>query len=135
MFAFSLFFPAMNIVLVLQLHSLPLPLLHRVTMEHTKEHTSMIESQQMRAVKRLWETCKDYSVALQLNREFLRGRHPGTPYHLEWVTSDVIPLRDDLLHLHDFGFLTTGCQPGGHNEPVFLFQSPLLFTTTETSGM
>ncbi len=69
---------------------------------------------------RLWETCKDYSTALQLNRDFLRGRQSCTPYHMGSLDPETTGLLDDLQRLHDFGFLTTGSQPSQHDEPFLL---------------
>ena len=61
------------------------------------------------------------STALQLNREFLRGRHSCTPYHgpLDPETADLL---DGLHRLHDFGFLTIQSQPSQHDGPFFVLE-------------
>lgn len=72
-------------------------------------------------VMQLWETCKDYSTALELNREFLRGRHSCTPYHgpLDPETAELL---DGLHRLHDFDFLTIRSQPSQHDGPFFVVE-------------
>jgi len=66
----------------------------------------------------LWETCEDYPTALQLNRDFLRGRHSCTPYHGP-LNTETFGLLENLHRLHDFGLLTNGSQPSEHNKPFF----------------
>jgi len=64
----------------------------------------------------LWETCKDYPAAIQLNRDFLRGGHSCTPYHGP-LNTETFGLLENLHRLHDFGLLTNGSQPSKHNKP------------------
>lgn len=56
---------------------------------------------------------------LQLNRDFLRGRSPCTPYHIGAIDSETTPLLSGLLRLHDYGLLTVQSQPSKHTDPHF----------------
>ena len=75
-------------------------------------------------IKLQWEACTTYSAMLQLSREFLRGYLPCTPYYPEPIDGETIPLLNSLIQLHDYGFLTTGCQPSKREGPKFLVRFP-----------
>ena len=63
---------------------------------------------------KLWKAAKDFSEILDLNRKFLLGEIPETPYHGGPVADETLPLIGGLLELHDFRLLTDGSQPYEH---------------------
>jgi hypothetical protein len=62
----------------------------------------------------LWEAATDFSHLWALNRKFLLGEIPETPYHAGPIDDETIPLVEGLLKLHDFRLLTDGSQPYEH---------------------
>lgn len=74
--------------------------------------------------RKRWIAANDWSTCIELNKEYLRRSQAGmyitTPYYqgpLDAETKELIP---DLLHLHDYGLLTTGSQPArsGQEPPI-----------------
>lgn len=66
-----------------------------------------------------WKASTTYTAMLQLNRDFLLGRLPCTPYHNGAIDSETTPLLKGLLRLHDYGLLTVESQPSKYTEPHF----------------
>jgi len=66
----------------------------------------------------IWYT-RDYGQLLYLNKLFIKGLLPATPYHLGPLHDDSVPLVQKLLRIHDYGLFTTDGQGAlhktGHN--------------------
>lgn len=61
----------------------------------------------------------DYTKLLNMYRQFIRGELYCTPDHGGPLDPETGPLREGLLRLYDFGFLTMGSQPfEAAKEPV-----------------
>ncbi|KAH7418732.1 hypothetical protein BKA64DRAFT_763361 [Cadophora sp. MPI-SDFR-AT-0126] len=60
-----------------------------------------------------WRTAKNFSDLITLDRKFLLGQIPETPYHHGQIFEETIPLVPGLLKLHDFGLFTIDSQPSG----------------------
>ncbi|KAF1951666.1 hypothetical protein CC80DRAFT_553042 [Byssothecium circinans] len=56
-----------------------------------------------------WTLCTRWPDLLELNREFIQGKRPATPYAAYPIFKDH-SLHPGLLRLHDFGFLVTDAQ-------------------------
>lgn len=64
--------------------------------------------------EKLWEEAKDFPELLLLNRKFLLGEIPETPYHCGSIMDETKPLVKSLLRLHKLQLLTDDSQPYLH---------------------
>ena len=58
----------------------------------------------------IWDKIQTIEELFYCNVEFIKGNICGTPYHFGPLNIDSIPLINDLIKLHDYGFLSTGGQ-------------------------
>ena len=58
-----------------------------------------------------WETAETFPDLITLNRRYLQGDIPTTPYHCGPIEEETHQLVSGLLRLHDFGILTYQSQP------------------------
>ena len=80
--------------------------------------TAPVPRNQAEEIEAQWEACTTYSAMLQLNRDYLHGRLPRTPY-MGNLDPETAPLLSGLLQLHDYGLLTVQSQPNEHTDPHF----------------
>lgn len=66
----------------------------------------------------IWEAAKDFLGILELNRRFILGEIPRTPYHCGPLDDETLPFIDGLLRLHDFQLLTDNSQPYVHERSL-----------------
>ncbi|SMR45562.1 unnamed protein product [Zymoseptoria tritici ST99CH_3D1] len=66
-----------------------------------------------------WNQAPTWSALLDLNRAFLRGQIPITPYAHLLHLSDMAPCIASLLMLHKYGLLTLSAQPSSPGHPVY----------------
>lgn len=64
---------------------------------------------------KLRRAATDFSQLCALNRQFLLGKIPETPYHCGPIEDETRPLVNGLLKLHDFHLLTDNSQPYEHH--------------------
>lgn len=68
-----------------------------------------------------YRSVRTYDDLLHLNVEFIQGRLPMTPYHCGPLNDETLPMVEDLVRLHAFGFLSISSQPARMDaEPVFV---------------
>lgn len=60
----------------------------------------------------VWNACKTFSDAIKNMVLFLKGKIPSTPWHLDKVDDETIPLLSKLRKINQKGFLTFEGQPG-----------------------
>jgi len=65
--------------------------------------------------EKLWRAAEDLSHLCELNRKFLLGEIPETPYHGGPIDPETIPLVESLLKLHDFQLVADSSQPYEHS--------------------
>jgi hypothetical protein len=65
--------------------------------------------------EKLWRAAENLSHLCELNRKFLLGGIPETPYHGGPIDPETIPLVESLLKLHDFQLVTESSQPYEHS--------------------
>ena len=82
-------------------------------------NTARVPIYQKEEIKAQWKACTTYSAMVQLNRDFLHGRLPCTPYYGNAIDPETTPLLRGLLRLHDYGLLTVQSQLSEHTDPHF----------------
>lgn len=60
--------------------------------------------------KKLWEEAENFSELLLLNKKFLLGKIPETPYSVGSIDDETKPLVESLLRLHQLQLLIDGSQ-------------------------
>ncbi|KJX96227.1 hypothetical protein TI39_contig694g00003 [Zymoseptoria brevis] len=85
------------------------PLAWHTSRPHTPEGTILNQ----------WNQAPTWSALLDLNRAFLRGQSPTTPYAHLLHLSDMPPCIPSILPLHAYGLLTLSAQPSSSGSPVY----------------
>lgn len=67
-----------------------------------------------------YKSIQTYQDLLDTNVRFLNGQIGVTPYCAGPIDEETKPMRDDLLRLHEFGFVSVCSQPAEKNPPRFI---------------
>lgn len=78
------------------------------------KHRTNFDNNLRKHFENLWKEAEDFPELLLLNRKFLLGEIPETPYHCGPIMDETKPLVESLLELHKLQLLTDGSQPYLH---------------------
>lgn len=87
-----------------------LPTISREEREARRNQRRLIKESNLR----LWKNAQTWDEIIDLNRMFLRGMLPGTPYHNGALNPDSAAVSQELLLMHDYGFFTHNGQGFSH---------------------
>lgn len=88
----------------------PTPAEQEAMIKEWEEGWKQLPRDQVEEVNAQWEACTTYTAMLQLNRDFLRGRLPCTPYHRGAIEPETIPLLEGRFYSYPCKrFLCAGC--------------------------
>lgn len=77
-----------------------------VWLQKQMAETDQLVAKYEKPIAQLWFAAPDYQSVIDLNRKFLLGKMPLTPYHSGPLYPDSQAASSGLWKMHDYGFLT-----------------------------